>query len=175
MVVIALLFKFAYSPYGWLNALFSFVGLAPVQFLSDPKWALSSIMVMDVWAAMGYYALIFLTSLRQIPRSLFESASLEGAGTWQVFTSITLPALKPILLFVLVINGIRSLQLFTEVLVMTDGGPQNATLSLVLYMYKTGFRHLEMGYAGAQAFALVGIASLFSLVQFKLLKPRSDS
>ncbi len=175
MVVIALLWKFAYSPFGLFNAGLQALGLAPIGWLTDPGFALPSIMVMDVWAAMGYYALIFLTALKQVPASLYESARLDGAPGWLTFRQVTLPALKPILLFVVVINGIRSLQLFTEPLMMTDGGPQHATLSMVLLMYKTGFRHMDMGYAAAQAFALVALAGVFSLGQFLLLRTRGDA
>ena len=175
MVVIALLFKFAYAPQGPLNSGLMSLGLPAVGWLNDPRFALKSIMAMDVWAAMGYYALIFLTALRQISPSLFESARLDGAGPWLVMRTITLPALKPILLFVVVINGIRSLQLFTEVLTMTDGGPQNATLSLVLLMYKTGFRHMDMGYAAAQAFALVALSGVFSALQWALLRQKGGA
>lgn len=176
MVVIALLFKYLYLPYGLLHDLFKSLGLKPIMFLSDPHYALPSIMAMDVWSAMGYYALIFLTALKQIPSSLFEAARLEGAGVWLTFRKITLPALLPILFFVLVINSIRSLQLFTEVYVMTPGGgPSNSTLSLVYLMFKKAFEHREMGYASAQAFTLVGLATALSLLQKYLLRDRTTT
>jgi len=171
MVVISLLFKLFYAPGGALNEVFVAVGLRDHGWLTDPRTALPAIMAMDVWAAVGYYALIFYASFTAIPGELYEAAELEGAGFWATLRHITLPMLKPTIGFVLVINTIRSFQVFVEVFVMTQGGPLGSTNTLVLYLYETAFRRLDYGYASVIAYAVFVLSGIFSVVAIRRLKP----
>ncbi|HXS09286.1 MAG TPA: sugar ABC transporter permease, partial [Candidatus Krumholzibacteria bacterium] len=147
VVVIALLFKLFYAPGGALNETLRALGLQTHGWLTDPATALPAIMAMDIWAAVGYYALVLYAAFTSIPESLYEAATLEGAGHWATFRHVTLPMLKPALGFVLVINTIRSFQVFVEVLVMTQGGPLGSTNTLVMMLYDTAFRRLDYGYS----------------------------
>jgi multiple sugar transport system permease protein len=146
------------------------LGLPQPAWLLDPRTALPSIMAMDVWAASGYYMVIFLAGLKAIPRELYESAELDGAGFWARFRGITLPLLRPTFLFVLVVNTIRSLQIFTEVFVMTRGGPLDSTLTSVFYLYEEAFFRFRLGYASAVAYLLFGLTLAIALIQFRWLK-----
>jgi multiple sugar transport system permease protein len=171
MVVIALLFKLVYAPGGALNAALGKVGIPGHGWLTDPATALVAIMVMDVWAAVGYYAIIFFAAFTSIPQDLYEAADMEGAGTWATFRYVTFPMLKPVIGFVLVINTIRSFQVFIEVFVMTQGGPLGSTNTLVLYLYEAAFRKLDYGYASVIAYAVFLLSGLFSIVAIKRLRP----
>jgi multiple sugar transport system permease protein len=171
MVVISLLFKLFYAPGGALNEFLGTIGLSGHGWLTDPRTALPAIMAMDVWAAVGYYALIFYASFTSIPDELYEAAELEGAGFWGTLRYITLPMLKPAIGFVLVINTIRSFQVFVEVFVMTQGGPLGSTNTLVLYLYETAFRRLDYGYASVIAYVVFVLAGIFSIVAIKRLRP----
>lgn len=175
MVVISLLFKLFYAPAGGLNHALALLGLGGHGWLTDPATALPSIMIMDVWAAMGYYALIFDAAFAGIPRELYEAASLEGAGFFDNLRHITLPMLRPVVSFVLVINTIRSFQIFIEVFVMTQGGPLGSTDTLVLYLYEAAFRGLDYGYASAIAYAVFVLSGIFSIFAVKRFRPRFGS
>jgi multiple sugar transport system permease protein len=168
-VVISILFKQIYSPYGALSGGIRTLGFTPPHWLEDPHLALPCIMAMDVWSSVGYYAVLFLAALQAVPMEIRESAVLEGASGMRVFRSILLPQLRPMLLFVLVINTIRSLQVFTEVFVMTAGGPLNSTTTAVYHLYDVAFFRFEHGYASALAYILTAIIFLFSLVQARSL------
>jgi multiple sugar transport system permease protein len=170
-VVIALLFKLFYAPGGALNEALSVVGIGRHGWLTDPATALPAIMVMDVWAAVGYYALIFFAAFTSIPRDLYEAADLEGAGTWATFRYVTFPMLKPVIGFVVVINTIRSFQVFVEVFVMTQGGPLGSTNTLVLYLYESAFRKFDYGYASVIAYAVFILSGIFSIVAIRRLRP----
>lgn len=171
MVVIALLFKLFYAPGGALNNALALAGIPGHGWLTDPNTALVSIMAMDVWAAVGYYSLIFFAAFTSIPRELYEAAELEGAGTWATFRYITFPMLKPVIGFVLVINTIRSFQVFVEVFVMTQGGPLGSTNTLVLYLYEAAFRRLDYGYASVIAYVVFILSGIFSIVAIRRLRP----
>ncbi|HEU4365789.1 MAG TPA: sugar ABC transporter permease [Candidatus Krumholzibacteria bacterium] len=173
MVVIALLFKLFYAPGGALNAALAHVGIAGHGWLTDPRTALPAIMAMDVWAAVGYYALVLYAAFTAIPDSLYEAAELEGAGAWATFRHVTFPLLKPAIGFVLVINSIRSFQVFVEVLVMTQGGPLGSTNTLVMMLYDTAFRRLDYGYASVIAYAVFILSGVFSL--FAMRRMRSET
>jgi multiple sugar transport system permease protein len=173
MVVISLIWKNLYAPFGALNALLKFFGFGSVAWLQDPRTALPAIMAMDVWASVGYYMLLFLAGLQSIPRELYEASELDGAGAWARVRHVTIPLLMPVTLFVVVINTIRSLQVFIEVFVMTRGGPMNATLTTVFYLYDVGFFKFRMGYASAIAYLLFVLILVFSILEMRLLKRRA--
>lgn len=170
-VVIALVFMHLYGQGGYLYRLADLIGL-PVPdngFLFSESTALASVMFMDVWVSIGYYALLFLAGLQSIPSDLVEDALMHGASSWQRFWAITWPYLRPTLLYAVVINLIKSFQVFTEIFVMTQGGPLGSTTTAVYHVYMMGFERFKLGYASAAAFALLVLIAIFSIIQFRLL------
>jgi multiple sugar transport system permease protein len=174
VVVLSLVFKGLYAQHGALNALLASLHLPTPAWLLDPRTALPAIMAMDVWSASGYYMVIFLAGLEAIPRDLYDAAALEGAGAWERFVSITLPLLRPTLLFVLVVNTVRSLQIFAEVFVMTRGGPLGSTTTVVYYLYEQAFSRFHLGYASAVAYLLFMISLLLAWAQMKAVGAREE-
>ncbi len=174
MVVIALIFTNLYSRGGYIYLLAQMLGLSPPDngFLLSNKTALFSVMAMDVWMSVGYYMLLFLAGLKSIPRELYEAAEVAGAGLWRKFISITLPLLKPVTLFIIVINTIKSFQVFVEIFVMTKGRYGSSTA--VYFIYETGLNRFEFGYASAAAYILFIIIALFSIIQFGLQGKRAS-
>jgi len=172
MVVIALIFSNLYARGGYLHLLAAMAGLHPPAngFLLSDKTALGAIMAMDVWMASGYYMLLFLGGLQTIPEELYEAAQIAGASRRDQFWHITLPMLKPVTLFIIVINSIKSFQVFVEVFVMTKGGPLNATFTGVYFVYETGLKRFDFGYASAAAYVIFAVIALASVLQFKFLK-----
>jgi len=173
LVAVAIVWRFIYHPrFGIINYLLSLAGLHPIDWLGDPFWAMPALILMAVWKNFGYNMIIFIAGLQSIPEHLYEAAVVEGATNWQKFWHITLPMLAPTILFVTVITVIGFFQLFAEPYVMTQGGPLNKTLSIVLYMYREGFRWWNMGYASAIAFVLFFIIFVATLIQIKLQKAK---
>lgn len=175
LVVIALIFKNLYSKEGYINTLLQMVGMSGQSegWLQSLDTALPAIMAMDIWIATGYYMIIVLAGLQTIPKDLYEAADISGATAWQQLKSITLPMLKPTLLFILVVNTVKSFQVFIEIYVMTKGGPLNETTTLVYQVYQNAFEMADkMGYASAVAYVLFFIILVISLMQMKLLKEK---
>lgn len=171
LVAVAVVWRFLYHPrFGLLNYALSFFGIAPIDWLGDPVWAMPAIILMSIWKNFGYNMIIFVAGLQNIPTQLYEAARMDGANTWQQFKNITLPMLAPTTVFVSIIAMIGNFQLFTEPYVMTQGGPVNSTLSIVLLMYQQGFRWWNLGYSAAIAFVLFGVILLGSLIQAQLQK-----
>jgi multiple sugar transport system permease protein len=175
MVVIALLFKLFYAPGGALNETLRALGIPGHNWLTDPATALPAIMAMDVWAAVGYYALVLYAAFTSIPDSLYEAAELEGAGAWATFRHVTFPMLKPAIGFVLVINTIRSFQVFVEVLVMTQGGPLGSTNTMVMMLYDAAFRRLDYGYASVIAYAVFILSGIFSVLAMRHMRSQTPT
>jgi len=176
LVVIALIFTNLYARDGYVNSLCAMLGLPfPSNgWLQDPTTALGAIMAMDVWISTGYYMVLFLAGMQAIPKDLYESAQLAGANAWQQFWRITLPMLRSTMLFVVVINTIKSFQIFVEVYVMTGGGPRGATTTLVYLVYHQAFvENNAMGYASAIAYVVFVVLVIVSLLQMRLLKTES--
>lgn len=172
MVVIALVFTNLYAKDGYLTFLASALGIPTPDkgFLFSTSTALPSIMLMDVWVSFGYYMLLYLAGLQAVPGELYESAEISGANFWQKLRYITLPYLRPMTLLIILINTIRSFQIFVEIFVMTKGGPLNSTLTVVYQVYEVGFNRFRMGYASAIAYVLFFVIMLFALLQMKLFK-----
>jgi multiple sugar transport system permease protein len=169
LVAVSILWRFIYQPrFGILNYLLGFIGIHPIDWLGDPHWAMPAIILMAIWKNFGYNMIIFIAGLQNIPEDLYEAANIEGASEWNKFKNITLPLLAPTTLFVSIITIIGYFQLFAEPYVMTQGGPLNSTLSIVLYMYREGFRWWNMGYSAAIAFILFFIIMVISLIQLKV-------
>lgn len=173
LIVLALVFSNLYAANGYLTMLCTFVGIPfPARgLLQEPSTALLAIMAMDVLLATGYYMVILLAALQTIPRDLYEAADLAGASAWAKFWRITLPLLRPTLLFVVVINTIRSFQIFVEIYIMTRGGPLGSTTTLIYSVYTNAFDKSDMmGYACALAYIVFGIIMAFSMLQLWLLR-----
>ena len=167
IVAVAVVWRYLYHPrVGLLNRALGMIGIEAIDWLGDPFWALPAVILLAVWKNFGYAAVIFLAGLQDIPEELYEAARIDGAKAWRQFVDVTLPALAPTSLFVTVITMIGYFQLFAEVYVMTpDGGPLNSTLSIVMLMYREGFRWWTMGSAAAIAFVLFALVVGFGLVQ----------
>jgi multiple sugar transport system permease protein len=158
LVAVAVVWRFVYHPrVGLLNRALGALGVPPVDWLGDPSLAMPAIVAMSIWKNFGFNMVIFVAGLQAIPERLYEAARLDGAGPWQQFRHVTLPMLLPTTSFVLLMTLIGSFQLFAEPYVMTQGGPGDATRSLVLLMYEQGFRWWSLGQAAALAFVLFAI------------------
>jgi len=170
MVVVALIFYNLYSRDGYIFLLCRLAGLSPPPngFLQSEKTALLSIMAMDIWVAVGYYVLIFLAGIKSIPAELYDAARVDGAGFFRRSVGVTIPLLKSTFAFVIVLNTIRSFQIFVEIFVMTSGRPFNSTLTAVYFVFDKGISRGDIGYASAAAYILFLIILIFSLVQFRL-------
>ncbi|MBI2940057.1 MAG: sugar ABC transporter permease [Chloroflexi bacterium] len=153
--------------FGMLNAFLGLFGVPPVKWLFEPAIAKPAFIFMTTWT-VGPQVVIFLAGLQAVPETLHEAAQIDGATIWQRFRLITLPMLSPIMFFNLVVGIIGSFQVFTSAFVMTAGGPQNATLFTVLYLYRNGFEYFKMGYAAVLAWMLFFIIVFFTIVQFRL-------
>lgn len=156
--------------YGLFNQLLATVGLGPVAWLINPDIALLSIALMVIWKGLGWYMVIFLAGLKAIPEEFYEAAHVDGANAWQQFWKITLPLLRPTLLFVLIVTMIGSLQVFSPVFIMTQGGPANATNVVVYWIYMTAFSFSRFGYATAQAVFLFTVIMIITLVQMRIFR-----
>jgi len=174
IVAIAVIWRFLLDPEaGLVNNLLAQVGITGPNWLGDTSTSLGSIIVMAAWRNFGSLMVIFLAALQGIPTDLYEAARLDGAGRWQQFRRITLPLMRPALLFGAVITGIGYLQLFEEPLVMTQGGPLSSTLSVSYHIYNQ-FGFGNYGYAAAASYVLFVAIVALSVLQFRLLGSRDD-
>jgi multiple sugar transport system permease protein len=172
LVAVAVVWRYLYHPrHGLLNQLLALVGVGPLDWLGDPRWAMPAIIVLAVWKNFGFNMIIFLAGLQSIPERLHEAARLDGAWAWQQLRHVTLPMLAPTFVFVTILTMIGYFQLFAEPYVMTQGGPANATLSVVLLMYEEGFRWWNMGFGAAIAFVLFVVILAGTLVQLRVRRP----
>ena len=165
--VLTLIFMWIYNTNGLLNDLLAFLGLPTYNWLGDPAVALKGIMIMNIWSTAPFYMVIYLAALQDIPQTLYEAAALDGANSWQQFIYITVPLLKPVTLFVVTVGVIGTFQLFDQSYIFSNGngGPNNATLTVVLLIYQSVFRNLQMGYGSAIAFVLAAIIITITLIQ----------
>jgi multiple sugar transport system permease protein len=176
LVAVAVVFRYLYHPrFGLIDRGLALLGVSPIDWLGDPRWAMPAIILLAVWKNFGYATILLVAGLQAIPESLYEAARIDGAGWWQTLRKVTLPLLAPTLLFLGVITTIGYFQFFAEPYVMTDGGkPLNATLSVGLLMYKAGFRWWSMGYAASVAFVLFAVVLGLTSIQFAIQR-RSES
>jgi multiple sugar transport system permease protein len=160
---------------GPLNYYLKQLGATPPAWLGDPSTAMLAIVITSTWWVTGYYLVIYLAALQDIPQHLYEAAAIDGATPWRAFWSITLPLLRPIILFVVVIHIIGSFQIFGQVFVMTNGGPGDVTRTVIQHLYETGFKDLfSFGAASAMSWVLFLVILLFSAIQFRLLRGRAE-
>jgi multiple sugar transport system permease protein len=176
-VVSALLWKWLYNgEFGLFNyyLLKGHLIDEPLLWLSDKNLAMPAVVLMSVWSGVGFSMVVYLAGLQAIPGELYESARLDGAGTLKRIRYITIPLLRPTTLFLLVIGIIGSLQVFTQIFVMTSGGPVNKTTTMVYYMYLWAFKYYDMGYASTLAFALFAMLLVFTALQLRLFREDSQ-
>ena len=171
LATMGIVWKFLLDPeIGIINHLMVSAGLPDIDFLQSTTWALPAVIFVGVWKSAGFSMVIFLAALQDIPQTLIEAATIDGAGTWQRFRRITLPLLRPSMLFAAVIATITSMQLFDQVYVMTGGGPLFHTDTLVTYLYQVGFEDFRSGYAAAISWVLFLLILLLSMLQLRLFR-----
>ena len=171
---ISVVWLWIYHPadYGLLNSILLKLELSPLRWLRDPALAMPSLILMGIWRGMGYNIIIFLAGLQSIPASMYEAAEIDGAGGWARFWKVTLPLLGPTTFYVLVIGIINSLKTFTQMHVMTEGGPLGTTTTITYYLYQQAFESFAMGRASAVACVLMVILFIFTLIQFRVVGSR---
>jgi multiple sugar transport system permease protein len=175
LVAVAVVWRDLYHPrHGLLNQLLGVVGVGPIDWLGDPRWAMPALILLAVWKNFGFNMIVFIAGLESIPARLYEAARLDGASAWQEFRHVTLRMLAPTFVFVAIITMIGYFQLFAEPYVMTQGGPGTSTLSVVLLMYEEGFRWWNVGHGAAIAFVLFAIILVLTLLQLRLRRPAPE-
>lgn len=174
-VAVVILWKQFYgTDIGLFNQLLGYIGVERIPWITSPRWAMPSIAVMATWKNVGLYIIIFLAGLQNVPKSLYEAAEMDGANSWQKFRYITIPAINPAMVMVVILSTINGFNLFIEPYVMTSGGPMHSTLSGVLYVYKQAFNFFRMGYAATIGFTIAAIIMIVVLVQRKLFEQEVD-
>lgn len=178
-VAMAWVWRWFYQPVpiGMINLALGQMGIQQMEFLRSTTQALPAVLAPAIWAGLGFQIVIFIAGLRAIPGTYYEAARVDGAGSWQILTEITLPQLRPTIIFLVVISSIGFLRIFDQVYNMTqegEGGPLNATRPLVLHIYKAAFDDFEMGMAAAQTVVLFVILSVITLIQLRALKNDKD-
>ena len=168
LMATAMIWRWLYASNGLLNFMMTFVGLEPQAWLLSEDLALPSLMALTIWKNLGFDLILFSAALQGIPEELYEASSLEGASTWQTFFYITLPQLRPIVVLVGITAVIRSFQVFTIVLAMTQGGPVNATRTIVYHVYEQGIQYDDMGYASAAAVILLLLVAVVTFFQLRM-------
>ncbi|KQQ08681.1 MULTISPECIES: carbohydrate ABC transporter permease [Rathayibacter] len=176
IVAIAVVWNLLFSPeYGPINEILRAVGFSsPPGWLTSSEWAMPAVVIISTWRDMGYYMILFLAGLQTVPRELHEAARVDGASVWQRFVNVTIPCLRPTTFFVTVMLTINSFKIFDLILVMTQGGPGQATLVLSQFIYQKGFQENQFGYASAVSVVLFLLCIVVTLVQF-FLNRRSES
>jgi multiple sugar transport system permease protein len=170
-VAVAVVWRWMYNyEFGVFNHFLSMVGIPPVDWLGSLAWAMPSVIVVSVWKSAGYAMMIFLAGLQGIPTVYYEASEIDGAKGSHQFFYITLPLLTPSILFVAVMSTISSFQVFGPIYIMTDGGPLGATDVLIFYLFESGFRFYQMGYASAIAWILFLFIFALTIIQMTLSK-----
>jgi multiple sugar transport system permease protein len=164
---VAVIWQFLYQrDTGVINYYLSLLGIGPVSWLGSATWVLPSVIIMDVWKNTGFAMIIFLAGLQNIPKDYYEAARLDGANAVQLFLRITFPLLTPTIFFVLVIFMIGAIQVFDTIIVLTGGGPGDASKSVVIYIYEQAFQNFDLGYASTVAMTLFVVILVLTLLQF---------
>ena len=166
------LYKLIHPDFGALNFIIRTAGGEPLNFLGTTALALPTIATVEIWRGVGFWAVFFLAALIGLPDELYEAAHLDGTSAWQRFVYITVPLLRPTILFALVLATIYNLQIFDTVFVMTDGGPANSTATIVWYIYRTLFTYGNVGYGATLSFVLLIVILILTLILMRLLRGR---
>ncbi len=176
-VVVAIVWKWLYnSDFGLFNYYLLKTHLInePLMWLADKNLAMPAVVLMSVWSGVGFSMVIYLAGLQAIPQELYEAARVDGAGWWSQLRHITIPMLAPTTLFLMVMGIIGSFQVFTQIFIMTNGGPVNRTTTMVFYIYEAAFKFYEMGYASTLAYGLFALLFVFTLIQLRMYR-RADA
>lgn len=170
-VAVAMMWRWLFnSDFGLINAGLTAIGLPAIPWLSSTAWAMPAVIIVAVWKNLGYNMVIYLAGLQSIPQDLYGAASIDGAGNWARFRHVTLPLLTPTTFFILVISVINSFQVFDLAFILTQGGPGDATNTIVMTIYNQAFQFFQMGYAAAIAWLLFIIIFTITLLQMQLQK-----
>ena len=164
IVVAAIAFKWLYAQDGILNYFMSLLGISPIGWLTDSRFALYSVALVTVWKGVGYYMMIYLAALMGVPQELYEACDIDGANFIQKHLTVTIPQIMPTIALVSTISLISAMKVFVEIYVMTKGGPLNSSKTIVYYIYERAFENLDLGYASALAVVLLVIIMFFSIV-----------
>lgn len=164
IVVAAIAFKWLYAQDGILNYFMQLLHLPKIGWLTDPKYAIYSVIIVTIWKGIGYYMMIYLASLMSVPKELYEACDIDGANFWQKHLTVTVPHLMPTIALVSTISSISAMKIFAEIYVMTKGGPLDSTKTIVYYIYEKAFENLDLGYASAMAVILLVVVMIFSLL-----------
>lgn len=164
IVVAAIAFKWLYADQGILNYLVTSIGLNSIGWLTDPKWALYSVIIVTIWKGIGYYMMIYLAALMSVPKELYEACDIDGANFLTKHLTVTIPHIMPTIALVVTISSISAMKVFAEIYVMTKGGPLDSSKTIVYYIYERAFENLDLGYASAMAVVLLLIVMVFSLI-----------
>ena len=170
---------FAGEKYGLINHFLMAMGFKPVDWLMSPTWTLPAIMIMSIWAGIGYNMILFLAGLQTIPTTVYEAADIDGASAWEKFRHITLPLLKPTMVFVVIIGFIASFQVFERIYIMTEsefgiGGVLDSALTVVAYLYDMGFRKFQIGYAAALGYIVFAVVFVITIINIKFVKTKVE-
>jgi multiple sugar transport system permease protein len=171
LVAVGLGFRWLFQTDGPINHILSALGLEPIPWLSSSLWAMPVLIVLSVWKQIGFNMVVFLAGLQTIPTSRYEAAELDGAGAWATFWHITLPGLRPTLIFATTTTVIFTLRSFEQPYVMTGGGPLNSTNLLVFYLYNQAFAQFDFGYAAAITTVLLAVTLVLVYVQLRTSDP----
>ncbi len=175
MVGVSMIWLWMYDPsVGIFNQVMNFLGMPIQQWLYDANLAMFCIILMSVWKSIGYFMVIYLAGLQGIPAYLYEAATLDGANAWKQFRNITLPMLQPITFFLFVTGIINCFKVFEQVQILTNGGPMNATTTIVHQIYNRGFIEFQLGYAATLAIVLLAVICIVTLLNFKYGKQGHD-
>lgn len=175
LVVVSILWSYIYNPNnGFLNSLLGSVGIGPFKFLNDPGTAMLCIVILSAWQGCGFQMMIFLSGLQDIPAYLYEAAAVDGATPFQQFLNITLPGLKNITTFISLSIVVSAFQLIVQPMMMTGGGPQNSTMTIVYEIYQTGFKYNQMGYGSAMALVFTVMVLVITLIQNKITSKSNE-
>ncbi|MFA5147207.1 MAG: sugar ABC transporter permease [Candidatus Omnitrophota bacterium] len=170
---------FAGEKYGLINHILILMGLDPVDWLMSPVWTLPAIIIMSIWAGIGYNMILFLAGLQTIPATVYEAADIDGADIWDKFWHITLPLLKPTTVFVVIMGFIASFQVFESIYIMTEtefgiGGVLDSALTVVAYLYDMGFRKFQMGYASALGYIVFAVVFTITMINIRFVKTKVE-
>ncbi len=169
VVALTLLWKWIFNAdYGLLNYLLGLINVSGPAWLNDVRWAMPSMIIQGVWAGLGFHMILYLAALQGVPTTLYEAAEIDGAGSWKKFRYVTIPGISPTTLFILITAVIAALQDFVRFMIMTEGGPEYSTMTIVYYLFQNAFRYMDMGYASAMAWILGILIMIITLINFWL-------
>lgn len=171
VIALTLLWKWIFNDtYGLLNYFLEFIGIQGPAWLSSETWAMPAMIIQGVWAGLGINMVLYLAALQGVPRSFYEASEIDGANRWQQFFRITVPCISPTTLYILITSMISALQDYPRFQIMTEGGPNYSTTTIVYYLFQNAFRYMNMGYASAMAWMLGLIILAITLLNFQLSK-----